>query len=187
MTRHTRRSRAGLYAAAPIGASPAFDVPHTSPHSLTLCSVARRRQLALAVYLFRVAVVAALGLPAASERGRVERVARAVAKVLYLVAHERGDEAVGFRARHAPGQLFELFGREEAADARSDLAPFEQRRALGESFVRAPEVAGQNPRARVQGEVGAARLELSHLARHRARAFWEDERRVAAFEERARV
>ena len=39
----------------------------------------------------------------------------------------------------------------------------------------------------VEREVGEAGLELGHLARHRARALGEDERRVAALEERARV
>src|SRR5829696_3952678 len=139
--------------------------------------IARRRHLALVVRLR--AGVAALGLPAAAQGGRVEGVARAVAQVLDLVADERGDEPVRLGAGHALRQLVQLFGREEAADARADLAPLEEGRALRERLVRAPEVRGQDAGARVEGEVGEARLELRHLPRHRARALGEDERRVA--------
>src|SRR5204863_9683374 len=96
-------------------------------------------------------------------------------------------ESVGFGPRHTRGQLFEFFDGEEAPDARADLAPLQNGRAFGERLVRAPDVDGKDACARVECEVGEARLELGHLARHRARAFGEEERSVASVEERARV
>src|ERR1051326_3345713 len=98
---------------------------------LAFCSIARRRKLALVVRLFAVvAVASSLGLEAAAERGGVEGVARAVAEVLDLVADERGDEAVGFGARHPLRQLLQLLDGEEATDARADLASLQDGRAL---------------------------------------------------------
>src|SRR5436309_3317769 len=144
---------------------------HSTHHSSPVThhffySISRRRKLALVRRVF--VVVAALGLPASAQRRGVEGVARAVAQVLYLVADERGDEAVGFGARHPLRQLFEFLDGEEAADARADLAPLEHGRAFGERLVSAPEVAGKYPGARVQRQVCEAGLELGHLAAHRA-------------------
>ena len=162
-------------------------IHHSSFRIHHFLSVSGGRHLARVVRVFVGVVGAALGLPAAAQGGGVEGVARAVAQVLDLVADEGGDEAVGFRFRHPARQVFEFFGGEEATDARADLAALEHGRAFGERLVGAVDVDGQDAGARREREVGEAGFELGHLARHRARAFGEDERRVAALKERARV
>ncbi len=138
-------------------------------------------------HFFLCHLFTALGLPALAQGMSVERVPSPVAQVLDLMLDQRGDQSIRLGASHSVRQIFQLFNRKKATDARADVATLDDGGTLGERFVCAVEIKRQNADARMQRKVTNDRLEVSYLARQRTRAFGENERVVPAFEIVSRV
>ena len=103
------------------------------------------------------------------------------------MSNARCYQSISLGAWHALRHFFQLFDLEEATDVRADVAILDDRRTFRHRFVSAVEKHWQDADARVQREVTDDGFEVSHDARHRARAFREDQRVVATIEERFRM
>ncbi len=70
-------------------------------------------------HFFLCHLFTALGLPALAQGTSVERVPSPVAQVLDLMLDQRGDQSIRLGASHSVRQIFQLFNRKKATDARA--------------------------------------------------------------------
>src|SRR6185369_16373009 len=128
-----------------------------------------------------------LALPLLTQALRVEGSSRAVAQVHDLVPHACCDKPVRFGASHAARHLLQLLKRQETPDACTNLATLDERRSFGHRFIRAVQKHRQDSDACVKCEIADDGFEVGQDARHRSRAFGEDERVITLVQKRSRV
>src|SRR6185295_16067263 len=90
-----------------------------------------------------------LALPVPAQALRIERRARAVAKVYDLMPDASGNQPVGLGAWHSRSHFFQFFDLEETSDASADVAALNERCSFGHCFISAFEEHRQDAHARV--------------------------------------
>src|SRR5205807_7208749 len=153
---------------------------------LTAILIAYRRQMLISLICFHSSC-ASFALPTAAQSFGIEGVARTVAQVLNRVLDERGDQAIGFGARHPLRQIFQLFVTQKSSDPRADVAAANDVRPLRHRRVSSRQEHRQDTDVARERQIAEDRFELRNLAGQRARAFGENQGVVAAIKERARV
>src|SRR5829696_168315 len=129
----------------------------------------------------------ALILPLPPQAFRVELVASAVAQVFNLMPDTRSDQPVRLGSRQPIRHLLEFLDGQEASDASTDIAAFDDCRPFRHRFIRAKQMHGQDAHASVQREVSDDGFVIGHDAGHRACALRKDESVVSPVQKRFSV